>query len=61
VRAEGLRWPAAPEAASRRGFNTLTWRQGELGYVLVSDVDAHDLTELAARLGSGGPAGGVQN
>ena len=61
VRAEGLRWPAGPEAASRRGFNTLRWREGELGYVLVSDVDAHDLTELAARLGAGAPAGGSQN
>ena len=61
VRAEGLRWPAGPEAASRRGFNTLTWRQGELGYVLVSDVDARDLAELGARLGAGGASGSVQN
>jgi anti-sigma factor RsiW len=61
VRADGLRWPAAPEAMSRRGFNTLTWRQGELGYVLVSDVDARDLAELGARLGAGGAAGTAQN
>jgi anti-sigma factor RsiW len=51
LRADGLPWPAGPEATSSRGFNVLTWRQGELGYVLVSDVDARDLAELARRLG----------
>ena len=61
VRAEGLGWPVGPDAASRRGFNTLAWRQGELGYVLVSDVDARDLAQLAARLGASGAAGGVNN
>ena len=61
VRAEGLAWPVGPEAASRRGFNTVAWRQGELGYVLVSDVDARDLAQLAARLGASGAAGAVKN
>jgi anti-sigma factor RsiW len=61
ARAEGLDWPTGPEAVSRRGFNTLAWREGELGYVLVSDVDAHDLAQLAARLGAGGAAGGAKN
>lgn len=52
VPAEGLPWPADPQAGGSRGFNTLAWRQGELGYVLVSDVDARDLGELASRLGA---------
>ena len=28
---------------SARGFNVLLWRDGELGYALVSDVSAGDL------------------
>ena len=28
----------------------LLWREGELGYVLVSDVNAQDLKLLAAKL-----------
>jgi hypothetical protein len=28
------------------------WRRGELGYALVSDVDARELRELAGRLGA---------
>ena len=61
-RADGLPWPARAlgpggrEPAYRtawRGFNVLMWRRGELGYVLVSDVDPRDLTELAAKLSGG--------
>jgi anti-sigma factor RsiW len=52
LRADGLPWPAGPEATSNRGFNVLAWRQGELGYVLVSDVDPRDLVELSGRLGA---------
>jgi anti-sigma factor RsiW len=33
-----------------RGFNVLFWRDGELGYALVSDVDAADLVALGARI-----------
>ncbi len=33
-----------------RGFNLVMWREGELGYVLVSDVNARELTQLAAKL-----------
>ena len=36
-----------------RGFNVLLWRQGALGYALVSDVDAAALRVLAGRLISG--------
>jgi len=57
--AEGLPWPAHPSlaigrarahAASARGFNTLLWREGELGYALVSDVDPVELGHLAEKL-----------
>jgi len=34
-----------------RGFNVLMWREGELGYALVSDLDAGELGELATKLG----------
>jgi anti-sigma factor RsiW len=72
-RAEGLAWPhgglvpvgrveARPYRV--RGFNLLLWRDGELGYALVSDVDAGDLAALGARVTMGpqtapspGPAG----
>jgi anti-sigma factor RsiW len=60
-RADGLAWPGggltpaaarpAAHAASSRGFNVLLWRAGELGYALVSDVDATELRQLAVRLG----------
>ena len=61
-RADGLPWPARGLEAMgsahafvsvSRGFNVLLWRAGELGYALVSDVDARELRELGARLASG--------
>jgi anti-sigma factor RsiW len=53
VRADGLPWPAPRlSARSVRGFNLLLWRSGELGYALVSDVDASELRDLAQKLGA---------
>lgn len=58
-RADGLPWPARgltrvdgveASVAAERGFNVIVWRRGELGYALVSDVGAGELTELATRL-----------
>jgi anti-sigma factor RsiW len=58
-RADGLTWPtraqtpAGPAEVYRtvdRGFNVIMWRTDELGYALVSDVDARDLNALAARI-----------
>ena len=58
-RADGLAWPTRgttrinsvdASVASERGFNVIVWRRGELGYALVSDVDAGELTALAGRL-----------
>lgn len=60
VKAEGLSWPGqggsplarvAPYRTTARGFNVLMWREGELGYALVSDLDAGELGELATKLG----------
>lgn len=58
-RAEGMRWPVAglrPIGVARgtvetsRGFHVAMWRQGDLGYVLVSDVNEADLIALGARI-----------
>jgi anti-sigma factor RsiW len=58
-RADGLPWAAhgaerigGVEAtpATARGFNVLLWRAGDLGYALVSDVDAAELRDLAGRI-----------
>jgi anti-sigma factor RsiW len=35
---------------AERGFNVITWRKGDLGYALVSAVEAHELRQLAARM-----------
>lgn len=50
VRAEGLPLPAQRLETSSRGFSLIAWRAGELGYVLVSDVDAGELRTLAAKV-----------
>jgi anti-sigma factor RsiW len=57
--ADGLAWPRrtgtrvggvdAHESATR-GFNVLLWREGDLGYALVSDVEPAALRALALRL-----------
>ena len=61
-RAEGLPWPArgltsigggAGYTSVSRGFNVILWRAGDLGYALVSDVDARELGRLAAKLARG--------
>jgi anti-sigma factor RsiW len=61
-RAEGLPWPdrglqrLGPVQAYRttaRGFQVVLWRAGELGYALVSDLDATELADLASRLAAG--------
>jgi anti-sigma factor RsiW len=56
---DGLPWPnnglkrVGPLSVaqdSSRGFSLLFWRTGDLGYVLVSDVNRNDLEALATRL-----------
>ncbi len=58
-RSDGLAMPAAglvtmgrvqARPARVRGFNVLTWRDGELGYALVSDLDAAELAALGAKV-----------
>jgi anti-sigma factor RsiW len=58
-RPEGLPWATvAPQPVGRargtlttsRGFHVLLWREGDLGYALVSDVAVDDLTALGAKL-----------
>ena len=58
-RADGLPWPARgltplgggqAHVTTSRGFTSVLWRDGELGYALVSDVDPADLARLAERL-----------
>jgi anti-sigma factor RsiW len=63
---DGLPWPAqAPVAVgrlsavaqSRHGFSVLLWRDGDLGYALVSDVARAELETLATKI-AGDPPGG---
>jgi anti-sigma factor RsiW len=58
-RADGLPWPTwglqrvgggQARVVTTRGFTSVLWRDGELGYALVSDVDPAELTRLAERL-----------
>jgi anti-sigma factor RsiW len=58
-RANALPWPSRDltrlgnveaSVTAERGFNVIVWRRGELGYALVSDVDAGGLAAHAARL-----------
>jgi anti-sigma factor RsiW len=60
-RADGLPWPASGGEAlgahrvyarPSRGFRALMWRDGDLGYALVSDVAEADLRDLAGRIES---------
>lgn len=57
--AEGFDWPRSGQRSlgrltvteqATRGFSTLLWRDGDLGYALVSDVSSQDLELLASRL-----------
>jgi anti-sigma factor RsiW len=57
--AEGMHWPTLGARAigstrgafeASRGFNVLLWRQGDLGYALVSDANDADLMGLAVRI-----------
>ena len=59
-RAEGLPWTTSGvrrigridvRSTTTRGFHVLLWRDGDLGYALVSDVDENQLELLAARIG----------
>ena len=61
-RADGLPWLQAGGETieghrvfvrTSRGFHTAMWRDGDLGYALVSDVMESDVRELARRLGGG--------
>jgi anti-sigma factor RsiW len=50
-RPEGVALPARGRAErSVRGFNVILWRAGDLGYALVSDLNAGELRMLAERL-----------
>lgn len=58
-RSEGLGWPLrgnvalgplSASSAHARGFNTLLWRDADLGYALVSDVDARELQRLGSKI-----------
>jgi anti-sigma factor RsiW len=60
-RVDGLAWPSrgletmgrtVAYPASSRGFNVLLWRAGDLGYALVSDIDATELRQLGVKLGA---------
>jgi anti-sigma factor RsiW len=60
-RADGLAFPAANQklggssAALRqeRGFQVAIWREGQLGYALVSDLGPDELVRLGARIAGG--------
>jgi len=58
-RSEGLSFPIrnnvslgslSGTATRLRGFNTLLWKDGDLGYALVSDVNADELVRLANKV-----------
>jgi anti-sigma factor RsiW len=58
-RADGLPWArrglepigsVQAQVTTSRGFNAIVWREGELGYALVSDVEMPDLLKLVGRL-----------
>lgn len=62
-RADGITWPAGDDRALARirlqtrvarGFTVLLWRQDELGYALVSDMNGADMSRLAALINGGG-------
>jgi anti-sigma factor RsiW len=60
-RADGLSFPRPDHTLGRvpatlthaRGFSVILWRDGELGYALVSDLNADELIRLAAHVVNG--------
>ena len=64
-RAEGLPWSSGPTTSSvqlgharatettTRGFHVLLWRDGDLGYALVSDLDPRELETLGGKIAGG--------
>jgi len=60
-RADGLSFPGGEQAMGRvrasvrqaRGFSVVLWRDGELGYALVSDLNSGDLVRLGASVAGG--------
>lgn len=61
--AEGLPWPHMPSRAIgavrgnvvvSRGFHVVLWRQHDLGYALVSDLNEAELLDLAKRVAGDG-------
>jgi anti-sigma factor RsiW len=60
-RAEGLSFPkpdhtlghVAATVTHARGFSVVLWRDGELGYALVSDLNTDELVRLATHVASG--------
>jgi anti-sigma factor RsiW len=66
-RAEGLSWPSFPSTSTvplagvrarretSRGFHVLFWRQDDLGYALVSDLDPRELETLGGKIAARTP------
>jgi anti-sigma factor RsiW len=60
-RADGLSFPRANRTVGRaaaavsqsRGFSVIVWRDGELGYALVSDLNTNEIMRLAADIANG--------
>lgn len=59
MRASGLAWPKHPSVhmgrlsatvTSRQGFHVVLFRDGDLGYALVSDVDSAELLRLGEKV-----------
>jgi len=59
VATDDLAWPAGTEISLgrlrghleyRRGFWVLFWRDGELGYILTSDLNNRELQQLAQKI-----------
>jgi anti-sigma factor RsiW len=47
---EGLVLPTDRRVRQERGFSTILWRDGDLGYALTSDLNGADLQTLAQRI-----------
>jgi anti-sigma factor RsiW len=47
-----LRRTTGTQVEQRRGFTVLSWRAGDLGYALVSELNQSELETLAQRLGA---------